>query len=92
MQNFHRYILYFLLTLNVSPLAIFFWRNFSRLGGATSTTYGFKSDARNNFKLCGCKLSTHILPLDTTVRIASSEVPATTKNNKLKINPGNVSL
>lgn len=62
-------------TLNGSPLRSFFWRNFSRLGGATKTTYGFKSDARRSFKLCGCKFSTQILPLATTALIASREVP-----------------
>lgn len=41
------------LTLNGSPDLIFFCRNFSKLGGATKTTYGFKSDDLNNFKLCG---------------------------------------
>jgi hypothetical protein len=39
------------LTLYVSPFLIFFWRSFSRLGGATNTTYGFKSDVRSIFKL-----------------------------------------
>lgn len=62
-------------TLYGSWLRSFFCRNFSRLGGATSTTYGFKSLARSNFKLCGCKFNTQILPLDTTVRIASRDVP-----------------
>jgi hypothetical protein len=63
------------LTLYCSPLRIFFCRNFSKLGGATSTVYGFKSDDLSNFRLCGCKLSTQILPLFTTARIASREVP-----------------
>lgn len=66
-------------TLTGSLVRTFFWRNFSRLGGATSTTYGFKSEARKSFKLCGCKFNTHIFPLDTTVRIASREVPKTKK-------------
>lgn len=63
-------------TLNGSPLRIFFRRSFSRLGGATRTTYGFKSDERKSFRLCGCRLSTHIFPLATTARMASKEVPA----------------
>lgn len=71
-----------LLTLTGSPILNFFCRNFSRLGGATSTTYGFKSDARNNLRLCGCKFSTQILPLETTVRIASSDVPVYNKKKK----------
>lgn len=62
-------------TLKGSPLRIFFTRNFSMLGGATRTTYGFKSDDRNSFRLCGCKFSTQILPLATTARMASKEVP-----------------
>lgn len=70
------------LTLKGSPFRIFFCRNLSRLGGATSTTYGFRSEARSSFKLCGCRFSTQILPLATTVRMASSEVPTTTKDKR----------
>lgn len=73
------------LTLYGSPLRIFFWRSFSRLGGATKTTYGFKSDARNSFKLCGCKLRTQIFSLETTARIASSEVPAKENEKRRKL-------
>lgn len=64
-----------LVTLNVSPLRIFLRRNFSKLGGATNTTYGFKSDERNNLRLCGCRFSTQIFPIATTARIASKDVP-----------------
>lgn len=62
-------------TLKASPLRTFFCLKTSNEGGDTSITYGFKSEALNNFKLCGCKFSTHIFPLDTTVRMASSDVP-----------------
>lgn len=64
------------LTLYGSPVRIRFWRNFSKLGGATKTVYGFKSDERNSFKLCGCKFRTQILPLETTARMASNDVPS----------------
>lgn len=62
-------------TLNASPLRTFFCLSTSNDGGDTSITYGFKSEALNNFKLWGCKFKTHIFPLDTTVRIASNDVP-----------------
>lgn len=73
-----------MVTLNGSPFLIFFCRNFSKLGGATRTTYGFKSDARSNFKLCGWRFSTQILPLPTTVRMASRDVPEYQKKKKKK--------
>lgn len=63
------------LTFTGSLLRSFFWRSFSRLGGATSTTYGFRSEARSSFRLCGCRLITQNLPLETTVRMASIDVP-----------------
>lgn len=71
-------------TLYGSPDLIFFCRNFSKLGGATNTINGFKSDDLSSLRLCGCKFRTQIFPLSTTARIASSDVPE--EHNKLSKN------
>lgn len=62
-------------TLNASPFLSFFCLNFSRAGGATRTTYGFRSEFLKILRDCGCKFKTQILPAATTERIASREVP-----------------